>query len=313
MILCKNCNNFYGSELSENLCTKCYLEIIGDNIKCIKCKKYFKYKNDFCSQCFIENQYKNINLTLEEIFALPDSYFKSKLIDHNIASIFKLFKKENKIKFKLIKSETEFKIILNLCKNKNSNEIFLLLNGLTDILRPSVLYAKHADILLTQCFESKKDEQFKYIHSICPYIIDIWNIKNNNQVLLCYYKDFGELVRCPTNIDRLIMLWSRMIKPQFIPNFSNNIINICSICLENVKIYDRSIKCLHCNKFLHYNCFIKFLETTTTLDFKCPSCKTNWRNKTFNDNEDYIFFHYYTFKYCYQKNIKYHLTFNTPK
>lgn len=44
---------------------------------------------------------------------------------------------------------------------------------------------------------ANENNEYKIIHAICPYVLDIWNVVYNHRILLCYYKYFGELTKSP--------------------------------------------------------------------------------------------------------------------
>lgn len=49
-------------------------------------------------------------------------------------------------------------------------------------------------------------ETYKYVHAICPYVIDRWNLVNIS-VVECYYKNTGDLVQCPNTFGEIFRLW----------------------------------------------------------------------------------------------------------
>lgn len=207
---CIKCHKNKIYENSDNLCVGCYEDSKLKDRLCKSCKTYYRNKTDYCSQCEISQQYSDKDLSLNEILDLPDSDFKGRMMNNMLDEILSTYLATNNLKSQPIKSEHFFKFFLGIIKNKSAFEIKEILTGKTEYFTPCILTAKQADRLLDQLkISNKLDSQ--YIHAICPYVIDIWNIKNNHNVLLCYYKDFGELVKCPNRIAVLRSLWFNFV------------------------------------------------------------------------------------------------------
>lgn len=77
-----------------------------NNMLCRLCLKYYKNQNDLCSQCIIEEKYKDINLSIKDIIKLPTCDFKGRRMDENLEAIFKIYMKMKGDKFELIKSKS---------------------------------------------------------------------------------------------------------------------------------------------------------------------------------------------------------------
>ena len=91
-----------------------------------------------------------------------------------------------------------------MCKDQSSGEIKVIILGLIGF-PPYILLEKHDDRLLSIILDNKKNDgtQYMYIHTLAPFILDVWNMQNSNRVFLCYYKNFGELINCPISSEKL--------------------------------------------------------------------------------------------------------------
>ena len=57
----------------------------------------------------------------------------------------------------------------------------------------------------------------------------------------------------------------------------NNDLNICTICLEEIKKREHKVKLKKCNHIFHKKCLSKYLKETL-INFKCPNCKKDYTN-----------------------------------
>lgn len=213
--MCSVCKKYCKFKNSE-YCSDC---IKGEELKkilCVKCESRIKYKDlDTCYSCVkaenINNNelisYKNRDLL--NLFKAPDCMIKSKLLERRIYDIYQIYKEQKHLKNKLMMTDKLNNTLLEQCKNKSPTEIRNIINGKTDF-PPVMLFAKHADLLLAQCvaFNDNHYDNSNYVHAVCPYVVDPWNFVNNDSVLLCYYKQFGELDKCPMNIKTIYNIWS---------------------------------------------------------------------------------------------------------
>lgn len=205
--ICPSCCEYYGSIDNNNLCSDCYAKTKGE--LCRLCSKYYKNENDLCSQCDIKDKYKDKYLSMTDIIKLPNCDFKGKKLNEILEELFETFMKTRDHEFKLVKTKNMRETLINMCKNKTPNEIKGILNGNNDFFG-CFIYARDADIILNQFISSNKYiDVSEIINAVCPFVIDVWNLVNDHSVLLCYYKDFGDLVKCPNDEKRLYELWSR--------------------------------------------------------------------------------------------------------
>lgn len=253
--MCLECKEF--NIVKDNKCTFC----VNGIIKCIKCKEYYcKPNKTYCSECEIVLQYNGLELTIKQVLDLPTSTFKGIQIENHLEEIFNYFKTANGIKNKLIKNINEFKILLNSCKDKSSGEIFCILDGQRDF-SSCMLPAKYAVQLLDQSIQNAVTDSYKYIHAIAPFIYDIWNFPGKYSVLDCYYRDFGDLNKCPNDLKYLCQLWGRCIRPMAVSNLNSVYLCDCK-CGEPIELHDNKVRCSSCLKYSHKSC----------ADNKCPIC-----------------------------------------
>ncbi len=202
-IKCQKTNSFH-----NKLCLDCLVA----PLKCIECKEFYKLKDEcYCSVCKIMLQYKNKDLTFEDVLDLPECDIKGELLELNLEKVFQLYKFKGDLKHIVLKDENMFKILLKICKNLSAKNIKKIFKGKTGF-PPYILFAKHADQLLSQSLDNNisEEEQYEYIHAIAPYILDVWNMKNKNNVFLCYFKLGGDLTKCPNKVSFLFELWNRI-------------------------------------------------------------------------------------------------------
>lgn len=217
--LCEECQEFY--IFNNNKCSRC----IRNEYKCIKCKEYFsKDKSLKCTSCKLYDDYDVDKMTLEDVINLPNSPFKSELMTANLAELFTDYKNKKNIKHKLLVKTTEFNLLKSLCMGKNSGEVFAILDGRREF--PAVIMpASFANQLLDEIVKGP-DDKFRYEHAISSFVLDIWNMQNG-QIISCYYKDTGDIYRCPNSITKLYELWNRLIKNELSQyNVNPKILNI---------------------------------------------------------------------------------------
>lgn len=200
---CKKCQK--KTKIIDDLCSGC----LSGTKKCLICKEYYAAKNEvYCSVCKMIKKWDK-PVTLDDIYSLPKCSFKGLMLQKNLIDIYERYKKENDFPFTMLLNETKFKALKNICKGKSSKEIFMTLNGNRDF-EPTLLPARFADELLAQTLENiPKDNQWKYIHSIGPFIFDVWNTRARDSVFICYYKNMGDLIKCPNDEKELFELWNK--------------------------------------------------------------------------------------------------------
>jgi len=205
-----------------------YVKLFGDYKRCTKCgDRYANEENilrssDYCTDCSIHLKYKDITLSLADICELPAGSFKRMKIEENLMGFFQMYKENIKSLIYLINSDGKFSTLENICRDKSPNDIRRILCGRNDdfIPYPIMITAKYADKLFSNIEKelekfntnSNSDDMYKkkvqYIHTISPYVFDVWNMKYSDGTFRCYWQEFGEM-RCPNNIDELFCLWGR--------------------------------------------------------------------------------------------------------
>lgn len=273
--LCQECQEFY--IVKNNKCSKC----LEEEYKCIQCKEYYtKGKNSKCSCCKLYNQHDVNKMTLNDIINLPTSPFKSEMMTANLAELYNDYKNRLHLRHKLLTNPTEFNLLKNLCQGKNSGEVFVILDGLREF--PAVILpASYANQLLDEIVKGP-DDKWRYEHAISSFVLDIWNM-NDGHIINCYYKDTGNITKCPQNIVKLYQLWYRIVKNEFSRrNLPRTLILTCPESHMKVKIYtdNKLIICKHC---CNYNPIFN-ADDEQLIPYECMHCV-----KLFNkENEDYI-------------------------
>ena len=115
---------------------------------CFRCKKYQPNSSEYlCSQCKVRQDFeKKISADdiVQEILKLPNGRTKGDLMEEYIDEMYEYYKSKEGVYHNILKKETTYKILENMCKGKNSGEVRAILYGLRDI-PPYVLPAKFAD------------------------------------------------------------------------------------------------------------------------------------------------------------------------
>lgn len=277
--MCKKCQKYASNKNYDDMCSYCYNNIL----LCQKCNDNFAPKNEqYCSGCKVEVTYSGLDLSVDDILKLPDCKFKGVKMNEKIYEIFDRYCAEKKIKHQFLASENHFKLLLNLCKNQSSGEIFCILDGHRD-LPPTVLYAHQADKLLEQIFSENDDkETWRYVHAVARFVFDVWNMKCKDGVFMCYWQDFGELRSCPSSYNKLKDLWNR-IQSNYLFQVDNALVDACKVCENDMKLSEQLLRCKYCYKCCHLVCF----RTD-----RCPSChnivKINKTSSGVYDSNDYL-------------------------
>jgi len=239
-------------------------------VLCIDCKSLQQVRNDRCSQCAQKYDIVSTGIpkTAEGIWYLPACIYKGELIEGRLLEIFDYWAKFNSISYSFVKSDNEYHDLLESCKNKTSAQIYTIIRKNNPNNKPLVLISKYADMLLKDLkVDIMHDDDWKYIHAICPNVLDVWHMRNNMSVFLCYYQSFGELKKCPYRTEELISLWTRPfsieghVKREGACNFGN-----CTKCSKIVRMIDNYLVCIKCNNYSHKDC-IPNIKSCIKCDF----------------------------------------------
>lgn len=261
---CITCQKYY--IVKNNKCSMCLQNIM----KCIRCHDFYAPQNEiYCRDCSVHVKFADKTLTVAEILELPPGSFKSLKMNEHLEDIFEIFKVSTGFANAILKNHNKFKILLKICEGKSSGYIFCMLDGQNDF-PATILPAKYADELLTQCLASHQSNiQYQYIHAICPFVLDPWNMKTNNTVLKCYYTDFGDMVTCPNNLNSLANLWCRSIHHYFTNNTTDEFLSLCEECDVSVMLHSpKKLKCKNCSTYFHFDCMKDKKQ--------CPECDIKW-------------------------------------
>lgn len=181
------------------------------NNKCSNCNDYYVLNDkQYCSNCELVVKYRDVDLSGDEILMLPASDFKREKISGIIEEIYEAFQTIMNIPNVLI-TNSQFKILMNLCFDKTPEEIYDIFKGKKDFVA-CVLRAKQADKLFSAISDDKGEINYKYIHAIAPFILDVWNCNTRDGVFVCYYKDIEQPNKCPHDLLKLYKIWSEMKK-----------------------------------------------------------------------------------------------------
>jgi hypothetical protein len=244
------------------------IPFLNEGNKCLKCKEFYINKDNLCSVCARNETFDEERLLIDTKAIAPKNMIEDKLVE-----IFNAFKKQTGLRHRLLDDKQSIALVKS-CKTLSPNEIYLTFSGFRDF-PPSIIRAKYADLLLMLLADRMTDkdkDEYRYIHAICPFVIDRWNFLSNKSVLLCYYKDLGELRSCPATVAKLYDLWSSF-KGQFgRPHLKDEDITDCIICSEMIKANQQAIICNTCNTTNHKECLQTWIKTKREL--KCATCQT---------------------------------------
>jgi hypothetical protein len=253
--------------------------------ECVKCHEFYGTKDtDWkCSYCFAVDSGHIENITFK---AVTDKTVLAPLrrqyLKDNLTKMYSIFKEIFYMDHEPV-TEAKFKMLLGLLKNKSSGEVFAHLNGYRDF-PATVLTSNQADRLLSQQGVSDKDSgrnEYQFIHAICPFIFDPWNIVNRNSVLLCYYKDFGELTDCPDSVASLFELWKR-IRGASLTWISPFDAGDCINCEKTISSREQFVQCRKCKLFYHLKCACNKKQ--------CQACEAEWIKEDLHKNKSLIGF-----------------------
>lgn len=236
------------------------------NTLCIQCNhSNYSTHTKLCSICSNIELYNNkkeviCKLSCNDMIhiLLHDNKIFSGMVRIDIKKMYELFNEIWNKEYKFL-TINKLNILSNLVKEKNSGEIYAILQGYICDWFPTILMANEADTLLNTIAEYKfngnnnHESMYKYVHAICPFVCDIWNIKNQNSVLLCYYTNFGEM-SCPSTLKSLFSLWTRIINYMSLANLDVCAMSVCSFCKKNVMLQQEIIICSSCSQIHHKNC-----------------------------------------------------------
>jgi hypothetical protein len=183
-------------------------------MSCCVCSIFFANNGleNKCSVCYKRGLTRIINPTIKDLIKHNDNIIPSRVYEDNLKELFKGYasKKLNN-NYILINTDTKYKTLRKIADQyiHNSNSLNDFMAGKCEY--PLVFFtAKYADMLLVDLEKIiPKKVFYVYVHLIANHTIDIWNIESKNSVLLCYHKDFGDLVECPNNYQVLKCHWKK--------------------------------------------------------------------------------------------------------
>lgn len=260
------------AEIKPKLCQKCRAFSPSDN-------------NKFCSSCTVEIVYEPLidEMSLDELEEIPHSEFKRTVYDRRLVDIYNAYKNDNNLHHRLL-SNNEFKQLQILCQNKTSGAIFKILDGLTDF-PATILYAKQANKLFDKILEEHPDDKnpYKYIHCICSFVIDPWNLRDDLSVLVCYYKETGYLSKCPNNIEKIHTIWKNIKIQWGRHNISGEPIYNCPTCDITVFTDQKWLRCKYCHWPHHTDCAVNQYNAGM---LKCYKCRKTLHLQSVDKNQN---------------------------
>ena len=121
---------------------------------------------------------------------------------------------------------------------------------------------------MTILINNNHGEEYRYIHALAPFILDVWNMTNTNGIFLCYHKNFGELVNCPISVEKLFGLWNK-IKWYGCPNLTDVRLTKCFYCNQDIYL-SQDFNWCKCTKCMHAVCLVSIYMKTNSEE--CQNC-----------------------------------------
>jgi len=241
-----------------------------DNL-CKKCLEFYGSKENLCSVCY------------SEAYPHAKKVVAPEVKENDLLIHVENYKKKYHLNHKLLDNK-QFVMLKKQCENKSSNEIYLILNGFYDFPK-IILYARQADELLTMIYKVLiiRDDIIDYIHAICKHVIDPWNLTFDNSVLECYYKDLGQLTKCPTKIKDLEKHF--FFGSVYMSKYANIVIKTCTYCSKDIRTSQNIIKCKNCNFILHTHCYFS-LTLKNKCKYDCTNCNKEISSSDFTKSYD---------------------------
>jgi len=160
---------------------------------CLKCHTYYslEQQNNLCSHCYVTDD-ENVACAVvaiddQNLAQLSADLELQKDIGTNLTTLFNDFCQRYALKFTTV-TDNQFALLAAKLSTLSSGEITAHLRGLRDDFPALAMTAKQACQLLALCKqrlcflhtteseESVQHKQYAYVHAICPYVLDPWNI-----------------------------------------------------------------------------------------------------------------------------------------
>lgn len=274
---------------------------------CLKCHSFHgpAGQNNLCSQCYVAEEVIQgrigVTVSNQRLMQLGAELIVQKAIDSSLVALFNDFCQVYKLKFTTV-TDNQSNVLATTLSQLASGQLAAHLRGLRDDFPAMIMTAKQACQLLSLCNQrlvaeataatttaSMEDEnaiqhkQYTYVHAICPYIIDPWNIHKHCELTLgnsnwaslveCYYVGVRKTTT-PTSYEKLYELWLPLVSGQFFNRDLNYNICECVICYNDISNKEAMIECCQCHKFYHVNCVMTSFKAMSTA--RCPSCRLDW-------------------------------------
>ena len=259
-------------------------ELIPPKPSCTDCTEYYAVYDTRCSKCWGKRTHEIREYTIRDL-SHPDikdnkGFVVQEFIRIHLLNIYEQYRLEEKWIYRLV-STGRFRILKNLARGLGPLATSFLLCGGSGEFMPCALTAHQADELL----EQSGVDNYRYAHAICPFVIDPWNFQTSDGVLLCYYRDFGNLLAPPLSLGQLKTSWKILsfIHPYLPKSFMvydvscdrSELETECCVCLEPLNNIRHSWRCPECLIFLHGTCMTAWITNHPT-NYRCPHCNFVW-------------------------------------
>lgn len=235
---------------------------------CVTCYQFFGTtdKDGKCSQCFDPSKRK-----------APPPPPKAELSEDKMSTYWFNFVQLTRLPYRTLDSDSKLKMLVNICQDLTPQQVYWTLHGLMPDKWPFpvVLWAHEADALFLALQAKRKNPDqplnYQYVHAICGFILDIWNVKFESSVMDCYWRDMGELTSIPGTLEKLVGLWTILNKPMRgsglapgLPDPSNLDKKTCQSCIlcegpllahpPKQQLGKAFVRCKTCETTVHVSC-----------------------------------------------------------
>lgn len=212
--------------------------------------------------------------------------------EEDLDTFFRAFVAQMKWPIQLL-TGNKAKIFAQHCMNQTeSGSIVKLVMGISEELDYGLVAMRAKDINPFLEYRSliNSGKFYQFIHAICPYVIDPWNLLATDSVINCYYRDFGDLATCPSTYSGLIKLFAGMFNYRISAfNASKVDLKPCDICHETVHSHQVFGFCMICRCVVHFSCMKTWVQTKSKPTFQCILCQTEFKNQNLmNSKEGFV-------------------------
>lgn len=206
---CIDCNDFYASNGIKR-CTQCAQEYPYPHLKQAKLEQAEKERKLDLSQIDLQSINK---ISLRDV--------REQAIQFNLSKLFTVWQQGLTIApVPRVNGEIENDTLIESLKASSSaQQVYFILNGKSNYSTiknvHSLVKATDADYLLAYWEGRDKQLHSSYIHVLCPHVYDVWNMRCDESVFLCYYQEYGALRVIPNTTSKLFELWNRVSRNMY--------------------------------------------------------------------------------------------------